>query len=75
MRKGIASEMDKDQNVKNLIIELIVYGKLLLICWRTWRLGILLVSFQIWDQLIGSTKVDLYEILLKDCLQGKLWDD
>ena len=34
-----------------------------------------LVSFQVEDNFRGSTKVDLYEILLKSCLRGKLGDD
>ena len=75
MCKGIASKMDGYQNVKNVIMELVVFGKLLLICWRAWSLGILLISFEMRDDLIGSTKVDLYQILLKDCFRGNLWDD
>ena len=34
-----------------------------------------LVSFQVEDNFRGSTKVDLYEILLKGCLRSKLGDD
>ena len=30
-----------------------------------------LISFQVWDDLIGSNKVDLYEMPLKECFRGK----
>ena len=38
-------------------------------------LAIWLVSFQVRDDLMGSTKVYLYEVLLKDCFRVKIWDD
>lgn len=33
---------------------------MVLICWRAWRLGIWLVSFHVWYNLIESTKIDLW---------------
>ena len=38
-------------------------------------MGIWLVSFQVRDDLIGFTKVDLFKTLLKDYFRGKLRDD
>ena len=40
-----------------------------------WGLGIWLVSFQVRNDLIGFTKVDLLKTLLEDCFRGKLRDD
>ena len=37
-----------------------VFGEMVLICWRAWRLGIWLVSFHVWYNLIESTKIDLW---------------
>ena len=31
--------------------------------------------FQVRDNLIGSTKIDVYEVLLMDSFRGKLRDD
>ena len=38
-------------------------------------MGIWLISFQVRDDLIESTKVDLFEILLREYFRGKLRDD
>ena len=59
-------------SVMTALIELVIFGKLILICSRAWSLEIWLISFQVWDDLIGSNKVDLYEMLLKECFGGKL---
>ena len=42
------------------MIELLVFEQLAVIRWRAWTFEIWLVSFQVWDGLIGSAKVDLY---------------
>ena len=55
------------------ILELVVFGELVLICWRAWSLRIWLVSFKF--ETIGFTEVDLYEILSKDSFRGKLRGD
>ena len=34
-----------------------------------------MISFQVQDDLIGSTKVNLYELALKDCFRDKLGED
>ena len=34
-----------------------------------------LIFFEIGDDLIGLTKVDLFKTLLKECIRGKLQDD
>ena len=34
-----------------------------------------LVPFQVQDDLIGFTKVALFKTVLKDCFRGKLQDD
>ena len=33
------------------------------------------MSFQVQDNLIGFTKVDLFKTLLRDCFRDKLGDD
>ena len=53
-------------------MKLVVFLELVLICWNTRNLRIWLVSFQVSDKLVGCTKVDLYEILLKVCFRNKL---
>lgn len=53
-------------------MKLVVFQELVLICWNTRNLRIWLVSFQVSDKLVGCTKVDLYEILLKVCFRNKL---
>ena len=59
------------QNIIWPLIQLIVF-ELVFIYTGAWSLAIWLVSFQVWDDLIGSTKVDLYEILLMDCQRQAL---
>ena len=48
---------------------------LVLISWTAWNLGNRLTFFQVQDNLLGFTKVDLLEILLIDCFRGKFQDD
>ena len=50
-------------------------GKTVSICWTAKDLGIWSDFFQVWDNLIGSTLVDLCEIWLRDFLRWKLQDD
>ena len=60
--------------VMRALIKFLVFWELILVCWKARSLGIRFVSLQVWDNLIGSTKLDLFEILLKDCFRGNLWD-
>ena len=46
-----------------------------LICWKASSLRIWLASFQVWDNLIESTGVNLHETLMKDCFRDKFQDD
>ena len=50
-------------------------GKFVLICWRAYDLEILFDFFQVRDNLIGSTLVDLCEIQFRGSLKWKLCND
>ena len=56
-------------------MQLVDFVNLVLICWTAWSLGIRLVFTEFHEDLIGSTKVNLCKILLKNSLRGKLKDD